>query len=92
MSTKREIQLQIQDRAFQVLSSFFAEHEDEVVEIEILPPEIQPTDGICMLEGINIGIPKRILALAFVKARQVFHANLKREESWAVSYIRDGPP
>lgn len=87
MSTKRQIQLQIQDRAFQMLNTFFAEHEDEVVEIEILPPEIQPMDGICMIEGINLGVPKKILALAFVKARQVFNTSRELEESYDVSSI-----
>ncbi|KAF2872334.1 hypothetical protein BDV95DRAFT_492149, partial [Massariosphaeria phaeospora] len=63
--------------AYEALNGFFTEREDEVVEIEVLPPAIQPPDGVLMKNGLNLGVPKRTLALAFVEARQRFFASLK---------------
>ncbi|KAF2794916.1 protein prenylyltransferase [Melanomma pulvis-pyrius CBS 109.77] len=67
----------LQDQAYDALSEFFSVHEDEVVEIEILPPAIQPTDGLLMMDGLNVGVPKKILVLAYVKARQLFFASIQ---------------
>lgn len=64
-----------QQHVYESLSRYFDEHENEVIEIEILPPAILPPDGIFMQDGAGLGIPKRTLALAFVAARQVFFDN-----------------
>lgn len=78
MDSKEELK----DRAYRVLSNFFTKHQDEVAEIEILPPAFQPADGISMQDGLNIGIPKKVLAMAFLKARELFFSGIKV----------DGPP
>jgi hypothetical protein len=72
MSTPRSPWAGLQKVAYESLSHYFREHEDEVVEIEVLPPAIAPPDGILMQDGLNVGIPKKILALAYMEARQKF--------------------
>ncbi|KAF2013868.1 hypothetical protein BU24DRAFT_464595 [Aaosphaeria arxii CBS 175.79] len=62
----------LSNKAYTILDQYFTAHEDEVVEIEMLPPAIQPEDGICMIDGLSLGIPKKILALAFLEARRLF--------------------
>jgi hypothetical protein len=59
-------------QAYNALNSFFFSHEDEVVEIEMLPPAIQPVDGLVMQDAHNLGIPKKVLVAAYIKARQLF--------------------
>lgn len=66
---------ELQKLAYETLSKYFLEHEDEVITIEILPPAIQPPDGILMQEGLCLGVAKKALALAYVEARQRFFAN-----------------
>lgn len=61
-----------QQHVYESLSRYFSEHENEVIEIEILPPAIQPPDGVLMQDGSSLGIPKSALALAFIVARQTF--------------------
>ncbi|CAN9268198.1 unnamed protein product [Alternaria alternata] len=63
---------EFQKLAYKSLSNYFQEHADEVIEIEILPPAIQPPDGITMQDGSSLGIPKKVLALAYVEARHLF--------------------
>jgi hypothetical protein len=65
----------LQKLAYESSSKYLREHEDEVVEIEILPPAIAPPDGILMQDGLYLGVPKKILALAYVEARQQFFEN-----------------
>jgi hypothetical protein len=65
----------LQKVAYESLSRYLQEHEEEVVEIEILPPAIEPPDGILMQDGLYLGVPKNILALAYVEARQRFFDN-----------------
>jgi hypothetical protein len=65
----------LQTRAYTVLTKYLLDHSDEVLNIEILPPAFPPPDGICMVEGPNLGLPKEILALAFLEARKRFLAN-----------------
>jgi hypothetical protein len=67
--------------AYNALSTYFQQHEDEVVEIEILPPAIEPPDGIMMQDGRSLGVPKKVLALAFVEARRVFFSNISAGEN-----------
>ncbi|KAF2642344.1 hypothetical protein P280DRAFT_467710 [Massarina eburnea CBS 473.64] len=59
-------------QAYDHLDAFFTAHQDEVVEIEILPSGFDPTDGFSMQQGIHIGIPKKVLRLAFLDARSRF--------------------
>lgn len=64
-----------QQHVYESLSRYFSEHEHEVIEIEILPPAIQPPDGILMQDGSSLGVSKKALALAFLAARQIFFDN-----------------
>lgn len=64
-----------QQHVYESLCCYFDEHENEVIEIEILPPAIEPTDGVLMQDGSSLGIPKKVLALAFLAARQAFFDN-----------------
>ncbi|KZM20703.1 hypothetical protein ST47_g8184 [Ascochyta rabiei] len=64
-----------QQHIYESLSRYFEEHEDEVIEIEILPPAILPPDGVLMQDGSSLGIQKKSLAFAFLAARQAFFDN-----------------
>lgn len=64
-----------QQHIYESLCRYLDEHENEVIEIEILPPAIEPTDGYLMQDGSSLGIPKKALALAFLAARQAFFDN-----------------
>lgn len=64
-----------QQHMYESLCRYFDEHENEVIEIEILPPAIEPTDGVLMQDGLSLGIPKKALAVAFLAARQAFFDN-----------------
>ncbi|CAO2658644.1 Nn.00g063670.m01.CDS01 [Neocucurbitaria sp. VM-36] len=72
MASTEPSRAELQTLAYEALSKYFQEHEDEVVEIEILPPAFEPSRGILMQEGLNLGVPKKILALAYVEGRQRF--------------------
>ncbi|EKG21927.1 Protein prenyltransferase [Macrophomina phaseolina MS6] len=62
--------------AYAVLNKFFTRHQEDVVEIEVLPPALAPPDGSVTLEdGLCIGVPKRVLAAAFVAACSIFFEN-----------------
>ncbi|KAI4628668.1 hypothetical protein J4E90_001980 [Alternaria incomplexa] len=80
MTTKCGQQEEFQRLAFASLSEYFQEHADEVIEIEILPPAIQPPDGITMQDGMSLGVPKKILALAYLEARQHFFVHSKARD------------
>ena len=76
MSAKESLaSLALQTRAYDALNDYFMAHEDEVVEIEILPPAIKPVNGVLMIDRLNMGIPKSILTLAYLHARQLFFEN-----------------
>lgn len=65
-----------QQHVYESLCRYFDEHENEVIEIEILPPAIEPTDGESLMQdGSSLGIPKKVLVLAFLAARQTFFDN-----------------
>ncbi|KAF9693557.1 hypothetical protein EKO04_008514 [Ascochyta lentis] len=64
-----------QQHVYESLSRYLQEHENEVVEIEILPPAIQPPDGILMQDGSSLGVQKKVLVMAFLAARQTFFEN-----------------
>jgi len=76
---------ELQKLAYETLSSYFYEHQDEVIEIEILPPAIEPPDGIIMQDGLSIGIPKKILVLAFLEARKRFFEDMHNVEDTAAA-------
>ncbi|KAH7401640.1 hypothetical protein BKA66DRAFT_405521 [Pyrenochaeta sp. MPI-SDFR-AT-0127] len=75
MASKDPLAAQLQKLAYEALRDYFQAHEADVVEIEILPPAIQPPNGILMQDGLSLGIPKKILALAYMEARQQFFEN-----------------
>ncbi|USP76537.1 uncharacterized protein yc1106_03811 [Curvularia clavata] len=66
---------ELQKLAYASLTRYFQDHENEVVEIEILPPGVQPPDGVLMHEGLHLGVSKKALVLAFMEARQQFFTN-----------------
>lgn len=65
----------LQKQAYEALNDYFQEHENDIVEVEILPPAIQSSNGLLMQDGLSLGVPKKILALAYVEARQKFFEN-----------------
>ncbi|KAF2709375.1 protein prenylyltransferase [Pleomassaria siparia CBS 279.74] len=68
----------LQEKAYNALNEFFTSHESQVLEIEILPPAIQPMGGeLMMQDGLNVGISKKVLVLAYLKARQLFFEGAK---------------
>lgn len=76
----------LQKLAYNALTGYFQQHEDEVVEIEILPPAIEPPGGILMQDGLNLGLPKKTLVLAFSEARQVFFSNIPVGDDYQVRH------
>ncbi|CAI6337973.1 unnamed protein product [Periconia digitata] len=69
--------LALQQVAYNTITAFFNAHKDRLTEIIVLPPAIEPEDGISMQDGINLGVPKKILALAFLEARARFFQGVK---------------
>lgn len=66
--------------AYDALNDFFRKHAEDVVEIEVLPPAITPPDGSLVLEdGLCVGVPKKVLAAAFIAACSIFFQ--KRDDS-----------
>lgn len=58
---------------YDALNGFFTKLEEEVVEIEVLPPAISPPEGTLILEdGLCVGVPKKVLAAAFIAASSIF--------------------
>jgi hypothetical protein len=81
MGKKEDATAKLQAQAYEALSRYLEAHHKQIVEIEVLPSAIKPPDGIFMEDGLNLGIPKKILALAFVEAREIFFANADNEDS-----------
>jgi hypothetical protein len=71
----------LQSQAYSTLSNYLEAHESQVVEIEVLPSAIQPLDGLLMQDGLSIGVPKKLLALAFVEARKRFFENVNQDRN-----------
>lgn len=61
--------------AYNALNNYFASHSHCTLEIEVLPPAFEPTDALILEDGANLGVPKKILAVAFVHARHLFFAH-----------------
>lgn len=77
MSEDRIATAKLQKQAYEALAKYFKAHDKQVVEIEVLPPAIQPPDGILLQDGHCLGVPKKILALAYIEARSRFFVNAK---------------
>ncbi|EMD97014.1 hypothetical protein COCC4DRAFT_144130 [Bipolaris maydis ATCC 48331] len=71
---------QLQKLAYTSLAEYFQEHDNEVVEIAILPPSVQPPDGVLIQEESSLGISKKALALAYMEARRLFFANRQSKD------------
>ena len=68
-------QEQLQQAAYDALTNYFNAHLDEVLEIEILPPSHEPVGSLILEDGPNLGLPKKVLVLAFIHARRLFFAS-----------------
>ncbi|KAH9876345.1 hypothetical protein J1614_004224 [Plenodomus biglobosus] len=77
----------LQALAYERIADFFHKHKDNVCEIEILPPAVQPPDGFLLQDGLNLGVPKKVLALAYVEARRRFF-NSKHHNSHASTALQ----
>jgi hypothetical protein len=66
---------QLQERAYTTLNTYFTSHAQETLEIEVLPPAFEPTASLLLEDATYLGVPKKILALAFVHARSLFFAH-----------------
>lgn len=64
-----------QQQVYESLCRYLDEHENEVIEMEILPPAIAPPEGLLLQDGSSLGIPKKALASAFLAARRAFFDN-----------------
>ena len=64
-----------EDASYEALQEFFKTHQDELVEIEVLPPALAPVEGFLLQDGKYLGVPKRVLVQAFLTARNIFLAN-----------------
>lgn len=60
--------------AFKLIADVFEKHDDDVLEIEVLGSGVPLPEGQLILEDdLCFGIPKKVLAKAFIEAREVFH-------------------
>jgi hypothetical protein len=80
MSQKENATAKLQVRAYEALGGYLEDNHKKILEIEILPPAIKPPNGLFLQDGLNLGVPKKILALAFVEARKVFMAKFENED------------
>jgi hypothetical protein len=71
MSQEEVAIAKLQSEAYKTLSSYLEAHHRHIVEIEVLPSAIKPQNGLVMEDGRNLGVPKKVLALAFVEARKI---------------------
>jgi hypothetical protein len=85
MGKNEDATAELQTQAYEALSRYLEAHRKQIVEIEVLPSAIQPPDGILMEDGLHLGIPKKILALAFVEARKIFFANAEDDDSHLIA-------
>ncbi|KAF1986661.1 hypothetical protein K402DRAFT_412678 [Aulographum hederae CBS 113979] len=67
------LDIEIARGAYAAISAQFDTHADRILEIEILPSAIKPPEGdIILVDGQYIGVPKKILAAAFLVATKIF--------------------
>jgi hypothetical protein len=70
MSSNTQI---IPDGAYNALRQLFEDNLERKLEIEILPPAISPPDTSFFIQDeLSIGIPKKVLVSAFLRAREIF--------------------
>lgn len=67
--------------AYESLCCYLDKHENEVLEIEILPPAITPPNGLLLEDGSSLGVPKKVLAVAFLEARRAFFDNKNNSQT-----------
>lgn len=85
MSTRKALQ----EHAYNALNDCFTKHQDDVLEIEILPSLIEYNSGkdhssieaAILQDGLCIGIPKQMLILAYLQARDIFFKHRLRGEA-----------
>jgi hypothetical protein len=85
MSQKERATAKLQTESYHAVSSYLEAHHKHIVEIEILPPAIKPQDGLLMEDGLNLGIPKKILVLAFLEARNIFLKNCSSKDGQTIA-------
>lgn len=67
----------VQAKIYAAISHIFSKYSslEKRLVIEILPPGINPPEGETLLEDeieASVGIPKKFLVVAFLKARSIF--------------------
>ena len=85
-----DTQKAIQDAAYGALERIFSTNIDRVLDIEILPSSAHVPDGQLLFEDeLGVGIPKKVLVAAFVKAREIFAARSidPDDQSYQVSSV-----
>jgi hypothetical protein len=81
-------QSEAQNAAYDALERMFSGNVDKVLDIEILPSSADVPDGQLFFEDeLGVGIPKKVLVAAFVKARDIFAARSTNthDQSYSVS-------
>jgi hypothetical protein len=75
----------IQVAAYHALQRLFVHHREIILEIEILPSAISPPDEqLFVKDDKYIGISKKVLVAAFLRAREIFAARDHDEKSYSV--------
>ncbi|ORY11168.1 hypothetical protein BCR34DRAFT_484567 [Clohesyomyces aquaticus] len=65
-----------QDQAYEALNDYLTQHQDEVIDISVLPPGIPfDPDRLILHEGSILGVPKTVLVSAFLQAKRMFEQN-----------------
>lgn len=85
MSQKELVAAKFQTESYEALSSYLEAHHKRIVEIEILPSAIKPQDGLIMEDGCSLGVPKKVLAVAFLEARKIFFQNASTENGQSLA-------
>jgi hypothetical protein len=85
MSQEDVAAAKLRTQAYDAFSNYLEAHHKQIVEIEVLPPAIKAKDGLFMVDGLSLGIPKKIFALAFIEARKIFLENIKNEHSHSLA-------
>lgn len=81
-------QVNTQYAAYDALERLFSDNIDKVLDIEVLPSSVLVPDGQLFFEDeLGVGIPKKVLVAAFVKARELFAARSANvnDQSYQVS-------
>jgi hypothetical protein len=79
---------EVQNAAYDALERIFSANIDKVLDIEILPSSANVPDGQLFFEDeLGVGVPKKVLVAAFVRAREIFAARSTNanDRSYSVS-------